>query len=331
MEAVLPTLPDDLRPVAIDLWEQARAVTDDVTDTLAMSYRILRNVRGEPASLDVGAEVIGMEVTASLSGAREDVDRACPAAGRAWGGQSGDSFAEYLPQMSTAIQSAHDSAAVTAEALFEYRESIVALWSEVVAKAERTGSEVAAAKSQAAGQQLIAAAAVIDIVEGFADYVEALAESLTQLSGDVHSAGVTLSHAAQTPAGLVDAGEEGLRFPDFAGEIDAVTPAAESSSVDTEEMEYLASAIEAAGTYWDQAAVACSEAADTHLTPDAFGLAGNFFYGEVQEVLNRNRQFYLSADQHMHHLAEALNTVGGGHVEADEDAAQELRRSLEDD
>ncbi|CAM3217717.1 hypothetical protein [Stackebrandtia soli] len=330
MRTVLPTLPDDLRPAARLLWERSRVITNDVTETLLLSYKILREIKGSPGQLESGADAFGRRVGDHLAAARSDIDDAYPILAEGWRGGGAEAFMDYVPRLSRAIESAQDSALHTVEAIAAFQASLSALWAKVIERTQQTGGEVITVIAEAGDYPLAAVAPVIEIVERFSQFVEQLAESLMQLTSDTHAAGDRLRSAtleSLSPNGsgprLPEPGENAVAPSGW-------TPAHTAVELDTAAMARMTSALDDAGEHWDKAAEHSADIAREQLTPEAFGLAGTHFWDDLHGVLDRDRELYGAADNQVSGLAKTLRRIGAEYAEADDAAATELRRGLED-
>lgn len=335
MTTALQRLPNDLRPSAQQMWEQARAVSEDVTPTLEAAFTVLRQVRGQPELLEQGELQLKTEVATGLAHAHDGIDGTYPAVTHAWSGSGADAMVNYLPKLSHTVRSCHEHVSDIIEAIEAFRAAIIQLWSKVIARTRQAVAEVAAAVATAGPQVFQAVGPVIDIVENFADYVEELAHSLLNLTSDNHVAGSLLRQARTPPVGVADDGSGTLKFPAIPSQgAEAASGGASAGShisVDTDALTSLIHALHHNGVYWNQAAEGSARTAEDHFTPDAFGLAGAHFYDDVQQVLADSHRLYSTVDIHMDKLADTLHALNAGYADTEDEIGHQLGRHLDDD
>lgn len=323
MTAVLATLPERLRRAADRLWRHSSEATDEVTETLTVSYQVLRRVCGDPESIAVAGDLLSTVVAAEIGAARGAIDTAGPQVTRAWQGTGAESFGEYLPRLSATLAAVEDGARDTAEAVALFGSGVASLYAAVVERTEATDAEVAATVAATRQTPHEAVGPVIDLVAEYSEYVEELATALVNLTSDSHPAGQRLALAAELPAGITD----GHRLPrlDLAGDFH---PAHDQVALDTAAMARLTSCLSDTGGHWARAGDSAASAAE-RLTPESLGLAGSHFCDDVHSVLERDRGLYATVTGQLDDLALGLRRVSSAYVTADDEIAAELRRGLE--
>lgn len=328
MTAVLDSLPPRLRQAAERLWREASRSTEEVTETLRVSYRVLRQVCGEPESLAAAGRLLTERVAAEIGEARDAIDTAYPAATESWQGGGAESFRSYLPRLSSTLRSVADSVTRTAEAVAIFRDGVEEIHTAVVERTELAGTEVAAVTAASRQAPHEAIGPVVDLVEEYSTYVEELATALLDLTSEGHAAGRRLALAAGVPAGLSAAGD-GLRLPPPALDLTDLRPAHTQVTLDTAAMARLTVSLSDNGRHW-ASALGSAEQAAGRLTPEAFGLAGSHFHGDVHTILDRDRGLYATVNGHMDGLAGDLRRATVGYATTEDEIAAELRRGLED-
>lgn len=330
ISSIMRSLPEDLQPSAQRLWDNANGITDAAAETLLVSYRVLREIRGDPRLLASGRDLLVGGVVTALADASRDIDQTYPAVTATWQGGGAETFVEYIHRLSRSIQSCEDSAAGVARAVWLFRESVTALWSKVVDRTTWAADEVAVAIAEVGDQAYLAVGPVIDIVDGFADYVENLAKSLMNLTGSSHTAGAVLTAAISAQESLRDGDE--LRLPTMAAIAAERADWQPSGQVamNTAALADLTSALSANGDHWNDAATHLVQVAHDHFVPDAFGLAGAHFHDDLQELLADQHKLYTTANAHMDALAARLRHIGVEYADIDDAMAAELRRGIQD-
>ena len=144
---VLASLPEELRRAAKRLWSHSHEITAEATDTLAASYRLLRQVCGNPDVLSAAGSQLADEVASHIAQAREHIDQTYPAASQSWQGPGAESFREYLPRLSGALHSVQASAVHTAEAVDVFSAGVADIYATIVQRTERADEEVVATVS----------------------------------------------------------------------------------------------------------------------------------------------------------------------------------------
>ncbi|MBB6034493.1 hypothetical protein [Phytomonospora endophytica] len=332
MDAVLATLPADLRAAAADLYVKVAAIAWEAEETLSIAFQVLREARGEPELLDTGSELLDRAVAAELNAARDEIGAAGNRFSGSWVGGGAESFNAYLPKLMAAIESMEESAGKTAEAVRLFRQALTDLWQRIVERTWHTGGEVTAAVAQAGRNLAVAVPLVLGIVDRYAAYVSGIAAALLELAGNEYKAGEKLAEAGSLP-GVADVGEPRLPLPadpswNDADRKDNWRPGGELR-MDTEAMATMIAAFRNNGAYWDNADRHQTEAAEAHLTPRAFGL-GVGFYGDVQRVMARDRGLYRDADARMDSVAGALSEIGGLYGMIDEDTTSTFNKQMDD-
>lgn len=328
MTAVLDTLPQRLRQAARQLWDDARETTDEVTETLRVSYKLLRQACGDPELLAGAGRLLSDRVAAEIGEARGKIDANYPAATRSWQGAGAETFRQYLPRLSVSLKSVHDSVGHTAAAVNLFQDGVTSLYTTIVDRTAYTDAEVTAAKLAARQSPHEAIGAVIDLVEEYSTYVEELTGTLLDLGSSDHAAGRRLAQAAGLPTGLVStAGSP--RPPSVPVDAADFRPVHHHIALDTAAMARLTASLSDDGGHWDRAGVSAAQAAD-RLTPEAFGLAGARFFDDVHEILDRDRGLYVTLNGHLDELAGGLRRAASAYVTTDDAIATELRRGREE-
>lgn len=325
MMTVLSELPADLRPGATRLWQRTERVTNEATETLMYSYRVLGAVPGDPELLQDGADLLRSNVADGLAQVATDLNSCHSEVSQAWQGYGSESFRQYMPRLTGTISDLQQSANDTASAVTAFQESLVLLWARLLNRVDRTADEVGLAVVAAGPDRQQAALDVIDLVEQFATYVEELAEALMHMETDSHPAGRTLSQAVEPIAGLVE-DAHGYRLPKPGDDMSSDwQPVHSNVWVDTRAMAGLTATLSDSGQAWREAARS-GEVAKDRFTPDAFGLAGADFQPRLHAVLERDVSAYQTADRHLEELADTLRRIGHTWIVADDAVAEELGR-----
>ncbi|HEY1174891.1 MAG TPA: hypothetical protein VGF17_01945 [Phytomonospora sp.] len=336
MDALLATLPADLRAAAAELYVKVAAIAWEAEETLGIAFQILREARGEPELLDTGSELLDRAVAAELSAARDEIGAAGNRFSGSWVGGGAESFNSYLPKLMAAIESMEESAGKTAEAVRLFSQALTDLWQRIVERTWHSGGEVTAAVAQAGRNLAVAVPLVLGIVDRYAAYVGGIAAALLELAGNEYKAGEKLAEAGSLP-GVADLDTPRLPLPadqaadpswSDADRKDNWRPGGELR-MDTEAMATMIAAFRNNGVYWDNADRHQTEAAEAHLTPRAFGL-GVEFYGDVQRVMARDRGLYRDADARMDSVAGALSEIGGLYGMIDEDTTSSFNKQMDD-
>jgi len=328
MMTVLSELPEDLRPGATRLWRRAERVTNEATETLMYSYRVLGAVPGDPELLQDGTDLLRSNVAGGLTQMVTELDSCHSEVSQAWQGYGSESFRQYMPRLTGTISDLQQSATDAATAVAAFQEGLVLLWARLLSRVDRTADEVGLAVVAAGPDRQQAALNVIDLVEEFATYVEELAEALMHLETDDHPAGRTLSQAAEPITGLVE-DANGYRLPMPGDEMSSDwQPVHSNVWVDTRAMAGLTATLSDSGQAWREAARS-GEVAKDRFTPDAFGLAGADFQPRLHAVLDRDVSAYQTADRNLDELANTLRRIGHTWIVADDAVAEELSRGLE--
>ncbi|MEV0648554.1 hypothetical protein AB0I28_25155 [Phytomonospora sp. NPDC050363] len=336
MSSILASLPVDLRAAAADLYAKVIVVAWEAEETLAISFKILRETRGKPELLDSGSELLDRSVAAEIIAARDEIGAAGARFTGSWTGGGAESFNTYLPKLLAVIESMEESALTTAEAVRLFRQALDDLWQRVVERTWNTGAEVTAAVAQAGGNQAVAVALVLGIVDRYAAHVSGIAGALINLANNQYKAGEKLGEVAALP-GVADLGDPRLPVPtdqaanpswSDADRKDNWRPGGELR-MDTEAMATMVAAFRNNGTYWGSAARHQAEAADAHLTPGAFGI-GVDFYADVHAVMARDRRLYRDADARMDSVAGSLSEIGELYGMIDEDTTSSFNKQMDD-
>lgn len=339
MAEVLASLPADLRPAARDLSAKACAVTGDAEPALAIAFRILREAKGAPERLDAGSELLDRAVADRIVRARDEVGTAGARLSGTWVGGGAEAFADYVPKLTGAMRSVADSAVKTAAAVRLFREALTELWRRIVERTRHSAGEVTAAVAQAAGNRADAVTLVLGIVDRFAAYVGGIAGALLNLANSEYKATEKLDEIRALPGVVDEAGVPRLPLPADT----AVNPAwsaadrkdnwrpghGDEMRMDTAALAGAVTAFRGNGVYWDEATRHQTEAAEAHLTVEAFGL-GLSFYGDVRQIITRDRRLYRDANARMDAVADALGEIGGLYGMIDDDTTSAFDRHTED-
>lgn len=332
METVLSELPEDIRSGARLLWRRAERVTDEATETLLYSYKVLGAVPGDTALLQDCSDTLRTNVVGELSEVVAELDACRAQVDNAWTGDGSEAFRAYMPQLTQSIGDLQQSAGDTAEAVSVFSDAMVLLWNRLVNRVDRAADEVRLAVSAGGGDFTEAAIRVIEIVDEFAGYVEDLANSLMDLRCESHAAGQVLNRAFEPIGTLVPAGD-GFRLPlpgQQVQETDGWEPAHGNVWYDTRAMAGLTAMLSDSGQRW-QTAADSGALVENRITPDAFGLAGLDFQPRLSMVLQRDVSVYESAGGDLEELANTLRRIGSAWVATDDAVAEELSRGIDEE
>jgi len=350
-DEILPTVPPDLRPILSDLYDQATSVTRDIGHRIADEAREIAKMKGDPAALERGIEMIRIDVRSEITQARTELSMGLDGFNRsgAWEGSGANAFFDYVPRLQTAMTTLEQNCETTADAIAAIRAGIMDIWGSLIKETSATLAKTIGAIS--IKDDTIRADTVLGIIVDWVGFAGRLAAEFIKLDEQTYKALDKIGQAAHAPEGLDSVA--GSSFKEYTGPSGFMLPmptgvsltpdwsAADvrahwklrggaSVSIQMEPYRKLVHTIRDNGRFWNAAAQKHIQAWQAMPAP-AFSVFGGRFYQRLCDVMSRDYVTYFYSDERLNQLANLLDEVGAAYHQTDDESSTLIRDYLATD